>query len=272
MKRWYKHLIIWVLLVVLFIQTPTFQWLKSITVMGVYSKYEEGHSLLTDKNIGINIPGGMATKERDWYPFVMTFNDDIGFSRYIGREVRMTVLYNFGYFSPWERQSIYYDESSPYYNSFYGAYAVSHASGEAFGYNDDMVDIEEMTDIATYDVTHLVLESIGSKNPKFEFTNINLKEAVLFEEEGWSVVDAEIKVSGSMHSYQKDYQAYIQYGRPPHKEVVEDYKMTDMYGRIYVKYYESQQTTIFFYCIAKEAFIIDDWEGAIMNQTTIMIQ
>ena len=37
---------------------------------------------MVQKGITLEIPGGSITKEKDWYPFVMPFNDSAGFRRF----------------------------------------------------------------------------------------------------------------------------------------------------------------------------------------------
>ena len=264
------------ILIVILMQTPFYPWAKSMTVMSIYSRYESGYSLLKDKNIQIKIPGGLQTKEKDWYPFVMTFNDDRGFSRFMGEPMRMTVLYNFGHFSPLKGYASYYDLDSPYYNSFYGAYGVSKASEEAFGFIDGEADHEAISKVPEFDMVRLVLESIGSYDNTFEYEVITEEKAVLFNEPDWLVIDAKIKVNGSMHTYKKDHRAYIQYGKPPktssvEESPVEDFAVVDMVGRIYAKHYEEKNITLFFYCITRDEAVIEDWDADIMNQTRLIM-
>jgi hypothetical protein len=66
----------------------------------------------------------LTTIEKDWYPFVITFNDDEGFSNFIGRDLNYTVLYNFGAFEYLNGASMIYNPQSQYYSSFYGAYFI----------------------------------------------------------------------------------------------------------------------------------------------------
>lgn len=260
-------------IILLYTQTPSFQWLKSIAVMSVYSTYEARNSVLHDEGIQIKIPGGTGTWEQDWYPFVITFNDDRGFSRYMGRDLRMTVLYNFGYFPFWRSWSAYYDTESPYYNSFYGAYAVKVAEGEPFGFPLGEADVEEMGLVPTFDMERLVLVSIGLRDPVFSYEVTEFKEVVLLEEEGWQLFDADMKVSGAMHTYEKDYRAYIQYGRPPMvEEAFTEYEVIEMKGRIYGKYYPEEDISLFFYCIATDQDVIDAWETDIMSKSKVVFK
>ena len=265
-----KLLVLIFLCLVLFAFSPSFQWLKSVTVMSVYSAMEARESLLAEKDIDVHIPGGLSTSQRDWYPFVMTFNEYNGFGRSLDRDLRMTVLYNFGAFPFLRSYSDYYSEGSPYYNSFYGAYAVEEASGQAFGYYaDGSPNIDEMALVPTYDMRILVLRSIGCSKPIFQYEVTDQRSTQLLGEDGWFVFEADMTVSGPSHTFQKDYQAYIQYGRPPENTFTEDFPIVNMKGRIYAKHNEEKNLTLFFYCIAMNDQVITEWESDIMSATTL---
>ena len=93
-------------------------------------------------------PGGGATSEADWYPFVMTFNPSAeSFCRFIGEANReLTILYNFPAFDLRRGKgcSRLYDPTSPYYNAFYGAYLVT-----------DTADISETGDTSLTDTADI---------------------------------------------------------------------------------------------------------------------
>ena len=120
------------LLLVSFMLSPFSKYILSLSVMSVYSGMHERQSIMHEKGIELAIPGGSATKETDWYPFVMTFNpSEVSFCRFIGETNRkLTILYNFPAFDlRWGKGcSRLYDPTSPYYNAFYGAYLVADAA------------------------------------------------------------------------------------------------------------------------------------------------
>lgn len=120
------------LLLVGFVLSPFSKYILSLSVMSVYSGMHERQSIMHEKGIELAIPGGSATKETDWYPFVMTFNpSEVSFCRFIGETNRkLTILYNFPAFDlRWGKGcSRLYDPTSPYYNAFYGAYLVADAA------------------------------------------------------------------------------------------------------------------------------------------------
>ena len=138
------------LLLVSFVLSPFSKYILSLSVMSVYSGMHERQSIMHEKGIELAIPGGSATKETDWYPFVMTFNpSEVSFCRFIGETNRkLTILYNFPAFDlRWGKGcSRLYDPTSPYYNAFYGAYLVTDVAGVSEkGYTSltDAADISE---------------------------------------------------------------------------------------------------------------------------------
>ena len=115
-----------------FVLSPFSKLILSLSVMSVYSGVHERQSIMEEKGIELSIPGGGATSEADWYPFVMTFNPSAeSFCRFIGEANReLTILYNFPAFDLRRGKgcSRLYDPTSPYYNAFYGAYLVTDAA------------------------------------------------------------------------------------------------------------------------------------------------
>ena len=133
-----------------FVLSPFSKLILSLSVMSVYSGMHERQSIMHEKGIELAIPGGSATKETDWYPFVMTFNpSEVSFCRFIGETNRkLTILYNFPAFDlRWGKGcSRLYDPTSLYYNAFYGAYLVTDvADVSEKGYTSltDAADISE---------------------------------------------------------------------------------------------------------------------------------
>ena len=108
--------IIFILIIVLLIPGPYKYLLRSISLMSVYSNLNESQS---NAAFHIKIPGGLITPEKDWYPFVMTFNADKSFQYYTGREnINLSIMYKFPEFSHEAGYIMIYDKISEYYNSF----------------------------------------------------------------------------------------------------------------------------------------------------------
>jgi hypothetical protein len=229
-----------------------FPFIRSVVVMFAYSHYEEHTSLLADEEITINMPGGLSTIEKDWYPFVMTFNVDEGFSSYIGRELRISILYNFGAFEQLKGASSYYNPDSDFFNAFYGAYVIQDES-KAFGYNSDGTpDYEEMALVPKYDMSVLVLKSIGCDEPTFEYTIDKAYHVEAFiGYSDWDVFEATLTTNSPVHELTTNYQAYIQYGKPPTAYFSgENFPIVNVKGKIYGRYFEEEGVSIFFYVIA----------------------
>lgn len=121
-----KVLAVFTAALIIFIISPFSRYVLSLGVMSVYSGIHERESIMADKGITLEIPGGGETPEADWYPFVMTFSPGESFGRAAGdTSLELTILYNFGAFDLSKGCSRLYDRQSEYYNSFYGAYLVT---------------------------------------------------------------------------------------------------------------------------------------------------
>ena len=198
-----------VVLLVVFALSPFSKYLVSLSVMSVYSGMHERQSIMEEKGIELSIPGGGATLEADWYPFVMTFNPSAeSFCRFIGEANReLTILYNFPAFDLRRGKgcSRLYDPTSPYYNAFYGAYLVTDtadlsetgdpsladtadvsgterqegaaAGGKVssrarppFGFRaDDSLDLAKTGLVPQYDFEQLVLRDFGLRAQDMQF-------------------------------------------------------------------------------------------------------
>ena len=137
-------------LLVVFALSPLSKYLVSLSVMSVYSGVHERQSIMEEKGIELSIPGGGATSEADWYPFVMTFNPSAeSFCRFIGEANReFTILYNFPAFDLRRGKgcSRLYDPTSPYYNAFYGAYLVTDTADVSETGDTSLTDTADITD------------------------------------------------------------------------------------------------------------------------------
>ena len=165
-------------ILVLFIISPYSNKYGSMAVMRVYSSICAKDGIPKTENITIDIPGGDITKEKDWFPFVMTFVPGENFGRAIGEECSLTILYNFPDFDMNKGCSSLYDAQSPFYSSFYGAYLVKADNDRKYGFVQDDegniagVSSDEVAAVSKYDYQELVLSEFGLnyKNAVFDFT------------------------------------------------------------------------------------------------------
>ena len=239
--------------------------------MSVYSLLESRDSVFEKSGISLKIPGGASTPKKDWYPFVMTYNDD-GFSGYTGRDTELTVLYNFGAFNHQTHCSEVFNEDAAYHGAFYGAYAIKTHDGLSYGYDaDGALATEELADIFRYDMQVLVLNSLGCIDPLFEYTVTGTSSETLFDMP-FDVIDAEIATNSPLHRQTRFLRSYLQYGSPYLWGSKKDFKKITTYGRIYAKYLSQQDITICFYIIAPDPQVIADTAETIIKQSKLQIQ
>lgn len=264
-----KKKIIFVLSIILFIIIfINYSFLKSTLVMYFYSKSHENNSIMKANNFTVHIPGGFNTPERDWYPFVMVFNDN-GFSKKIHDNIQLTILYNFGAFE--NGKSNFYNEDSQYYSAFYGAYLVKYNdSNKIYGIKNGDINEQQLEQISKYDISTLVLKSIGCPYDDVHFILDNEEKNVFYiDSKGWIKADAHIISRSPLHRYKRNYQAYIQYGKPPHDYTGEEFEKIDLYGRMYCKYFQEYGCTILLYIIGPDKDMINNTDTEILSKTKI---
>mgnify|MGYP000900621809 CR=1 FL=1 len=263
------------LMSVIFLFSPVCGLLRSCVIMLPYSRMHERESVLARNRITFRIPGGMHTSKTDWYPFVITFNDDVGLSSYLGEKVEFTVLYNFGHFQLREGTSSYYNPKSLYYSSFYGGYIVKPGdSSRKFGFlNDGTINTGELAKVPEFDQKCLVLSSLGCPSDQrvFEETITKVQNDVQYiGYDGWTRVDSEIETNSPVHVYRGFKQGYLQYGKPIGRfEYKEDFPKIQLKGRVYARYFEEIYSTIVLYVMAPSWDVINEVDKEILSDTEL---
>lgn len=264
-------------LLLLFLLSPVSNVFYSMAVMGVYSKINEADSLMTTEEIDLSIPGGLTTLRSDWYPFVMTFEANSGFRRFTGdSSLSLTILYNFPAFSFVRGCSRLYDTTSPYYNSFYGAYLVKDEDGAPYGFSKTSdgtlyPDADAVAEVPKYDFWDLVLAEFGltGSNAVFDWNITDISEPLSYAgEEGFYRMDATLAVNGASHKYDGFTQSYLQYGKP-NFPVTETLAPVPMYGRLYGKYLEEKQVSLFFYIVAADEKVLEECDKNILSKSKL---
>lgn len=262
----------------LFLLSPPARLFYSVCIMGVYSKMNEKESLIATEQIDIRIPGGLSTPASDWYPFVMNFCADAGFQSYTGnRNLSLTILYNFPAFSLLRGSSRLYDATSPYYNSFYGAYLIKDATGQPFGWTKEngrlIPDSDQIALVPRYDFFRLVLSEFGltQENAVFDWNITSLTENVEYAEwSGFTRMDAELTVNGSAHIASGFTQSYLQYG-PPRFSCETPLAPVQMYGRLYGIYLQDRQVSLFFYIVAADRDVLEECDKKILSKSRLSL-
>lgn len=237
--------------------------LRSYLVMGVYSGQHGRESVQKQHGFAVNMPSGQG-----WYPFVLTYNAD-GFTAWSGIDADMSVLYNFGAFDAQARTSTVYDPDSDKYCAFYGAY-IMHMDDGAFGFTDrGETDMNQITRAVEYDYTQLVLAGLGCDDIVFDATEFNQQPDISYMgSDGWTRIDADITTNGVAHQFKESKTAYMQYG-PPTEAVDEDFAVTTLKGRLYLKYLDAYDCTVMLYVIAPNAAAVDVCDQEILSKTVI---
>lgn len=280
-----KVLVAFVAALIIFIISPLSRYVLSLGVMSVYSGTHARESIMADKGITLEIPGGGETPETDWYPFVMTFNPGESFGRAAeDNSLVLTILYNFGAFDLSKGCSRIYDRQSEYYNSFYGAYLVTRrddggeASGESkaapFGFDSEgHMDPEQTAIVPEFDFQHLVLGDFGIKTSEqvFEWTIDKTDEDVSYlGRDGWSRADASLLVNGASHTKKEFRQSYLQYGAPKYEVSANgEFKPVAMRGRVYGRYFEEWDTSVFFYILTPEKETLEKCDRDILSKSRL---
>ncbi len=241
----------------------SFYPLRSYAVMGVYSGRHSRESVMKQHGFSVDIPAGQG-----WYPFMLTYNAD-GFAAWSGIDADMSVLYDFGAFDFSSRTSAIYDTESDKYCAFYGAY-VLHKDGGVFGFADGGTpDMGEISLAVEYDYTQLVIAGFGCGSPEFHVDSYGIQTGMSRAGSGgWTRIDATITANGVAHNYEKSKTAYLQYG-PPTSAVKEDFAVTALRGRLYLKYFEEYDCTVMLYAIARSSAAVEKCDLELLDKAAI---
>jgi hypothetical protein len=247
------------------------QPLRSVAVMSVYSAIHEKDSIMAEKGFEIDIPGGLTTKERDWYPFVMTFNSG-GYNARGGLIDSMTIMYNFPSFNPLTRTNAFYEPDSPYNSSFYGAYVIRSSGGIPYCYGEDgSPDYSEVMHAFKYDYINLVLDSLGDNDFEFVVQQFTGDETDYLGYSGWTMINAVINTNSVTHVFEKPKRSYIQYGRPIDSSN-DNFDVIKMHGRLYMRYFPEYDSTIIFYIMSPDRAIINKCDENILSKSEISLR
>ena len=259
-----------ILLCALFLTLPFNKVFLSLGVMSIYSHRNVHEYVQTGSGLTPEIPGGLKTAKSEWYPKVLCYYADDFFSP-SGEGFKLTVFYNFPAFDFTKGCSRLYDPESPYYCSFYGAYILK-GEENCYGF-DEEGELEEfaVAAVARYDYQQLVLRDFGLNYSEavFDFTvEKTEKDWFYAESEGWTRVDAKVRVNGCAHKKDDFALSYLQYGSPGF-EVEQSFAPVELFGRIYGKTFEEEKTSLFFYILCADRQALEDCDRQILSKSRI---
>ncbi len=268
--------IIIIALLILILIIISIPYTRSLISTKIYKEINKRESILIKEGIVFEIPSGKDTPQKDWYPQMIWFHDPGGFSRYMNRNLDMTVLYSYGAFKSIFGTASYYDDKSPFYGAFYGGYAVrdmdSPSTPFGFDSNGEIITYE-IESIPRYDQKYLVLPALGCNQKKiFNTFGHKIKDDVTYAGyEGWVRIDSQIKTNGPAHKRKGYHIGYLQYGLPlePSEETKKDFSPEWFHGRMYARYFEEYEMTICLYVMSKNKKTIDACDKELLSKTTI---
>ncbi len=262
-----------ILVIVLLLLLPQTAYLGRYAIMAANNAVHYQGSVLKDNRIQLDIPGGSQTQARDWFPFVMLYNAHDGFTHYIGKKSRLTILYNFGAYEPGTTSSSLYSRKSAYHGAFYGAYVIQNEDGSVFGFNEkgDLLP-EKIRKVAAYDYQYLVLGGLGASHRKLRFDEYTLEEkrGTFLDIPDWHIITSRIDTLSPLHEEAGYRLSYLQYGKPP-AHSGESFPDNQLLGKAWVKAFEEYGFTLVFYILAPTQEVIDHTANEILEHTTLVI-
>jgi hypothetical protein len=263
-----KKTIFMLLIVVTLLVLQNFSLVRSLIAMSFYSRQQYKESVFARENVKVDIPNGLYTFKKDWYPFVLVFNDDL-ISRKLNEDVEMSILYNYGAFE--NDRSTIYDSESNYFNSFYGCYIIKGKDNQKVFHDiQDEWHIEKIKTVPEHDIENLVLKSLGCTDPTVEFNLIEIavcdKEIAGFTD--WTLFNSEIISNSLEHSVGDFKRAYIQYGSPKDYSG-KDFPVTKSYGRLYARFFPEKELYILLYVISPNLKTVEETESEFISKTII---
>lgn len=252
-----------------FVVSPLFPYARSLAVMSVYSPICAKDSLMEKEDFILQIPSG-----KDWYPFVMTYTADEAFSSYLNiTDTQLTIMYNFPDFDLKRGCSRLFDESSPYYNSFYGAYIVQRGDGLPYGFSSETqeLDNDDVYLLAGFDFFSLVLDDFGLANDErvFDYSLTSKDKDVPFAgSEHWTCICSNITVNGVNHEKNGFVRSYLQYGLPKFP-VSSDFAPVAMKSIVYAKYFSDWDVSVFFYVMSPSEKVCSECMNTILSRSTL---
>lgn len=232
---------------------------KAYTLMSLVSFYEEMGSR---QEVSLKIP--TQSRDTDWFPKMIVFNDKGGFNQLSGLDVDLTIYYSFGNFETKDFSSIF-DPSSPYYSGFYGGYLVK-------GINEDIsLNPDLLAMIPSYDYENLILRDLGCPQSQryFDYKVLSQDLKSYINEENWQCYDLLIETSGVYHTPVQDRLHYIQFGRPVPSENVDSFTPVTLYGRVYAKYFEALDTEVILYILSSDLDLLEKTDIQVLSKSYI---
>lgn len=265
-----------IILIILIMAILLIPYSRSLIITRGYKAINKGDSVLLKDSISFIVPSGKSTPRKDWFPQMIWYHDAGGFSKYMQKNLDMTVLYSFGDFNSPIGTSTYYDDASPYYGAFYGGYAIKNMDepSEAFGFDSEgFIISEDVEKLPLYDQKYLVLPALGCPqgNRVFITEENKITEDVFYAGyDGWTLVESQIYTNGPAHKFKRFNPGYFQYGMPlKPSEGKKDFQPERFYGRMYIRYFDTYEMTFCLYVMCRDMDALEACERELLSKTVI---
>lgn len=263
-----KRSFVIILALLIFLSIWFYYPLRCCLIMPAYSAIHESKSVMHENNFKIHMPSGLATVKKDWFIHPFIYNTHSFRSSHYAN-VKMSIIYTFPAFHPLTRKNMIFDETSPYYSAFYGAYVLNLPDGSPYGFIDENnPSLDQILDVFRYDYTRLVLRDLGCKDLLWEQSDYSIKTQDYIGYEDWVCIEADITTRGLSHTYSGFLRNYIQYGRPS-TPASEDYPLINFKGKMMMRFFPELKSTIILYAGATDEVVVRQCFDEILSNCRI---
>jgi hypothetical protein len=186
-----------------------FQRTISIRAMNASS---HSNDFMTDAKLPLpepfsSVPGALGAMTRELIP-----------ASRMHMPLDLVILWGIGNFGSASQCSSYYDPSSPWYNVFYGAYAMRSykGNGTAWGYTaQGQPNFDEFLQVAALDYNHFTAGQFGCPPNMMSFAVKGITAEP--RNSGWDIADVTAQVPSGLHDptkYAADFGNYLAFGIP----------------------------------------------------------
>lgn len=259
-------IIIATFLLILWISQPaTFSHL----VMTVVSTTAESVGVAAEADMKMQFENPKNAKNFNWFSEMCLYNAmdlteaDLGLKGHA--PVDLSIYYTFGDFK--NGRSLIYDLESEYHNAFYGAYVVR-------GLGDISGRPEVLEAIARFDYTQLILSGLGCppEAMRFKTSATSVFSPVTYcGYPDWTQFDATVDTLSVNHKVTTNLQHYIQFGKPLRAEQMSSFGATQIYGRMYAKYFNEQEVCVIFYIMTPDQVLLARTDEQLLSKTSIRL-
>lgn len=238
-------------------------------VMKVVSSSAEAKGVAAQSGLNIQFENPESSKMLNWFSEMCLYNvpdlseKDLGLEG--NREFELSIYYTFGDFK--NGRSLVYEVESEYHNAFYGAYVIK-------GLGDISDNQAVLEAVARYDYTKLILSGLGYAKQQISFEPVSASVASKITycgSDNWNRWDATVKTRSVNHRVTSNLQHYVQFGKPALAEQTPEFGETQLYGRMYAKYFNEQEVCVIFYIMTPDQVLLTRTDEQLLSKTSIRL-